>query len=593
MRLPSLASLAQQSRAVVARFPWTMVAGTVAAAAAIAATTKSTDSEEWARVVMVAALGLPLTLALSLFAEERRLSRAASAALHLTAVALLVLFYLVWPGPDRKHDAIRYFQLSAGLHLLAAFLPFLGQPETGAFWQYNRRLFLGFLRAYVFSQVLFFGLAIALGALDQLFGVDVPGEAYGRMAIVIAFVVNTAIFLAAVPFSLRELAGDTEYPRVLKVFSQYILTPLVFIYLVMLIAYLVKIVVGGEWPSGWIGWLVTSVAVAGLLGFLLIHPLRDDPGEPWIRTYSRWLFVGLIPAALMLLVAFWKRILPYGLTELRLLGILLGLWLLGVAVSYTLRPRAGIRLIPITLAILLLVTLYGPLSVTRLSVASQGLRLKDLVAEARRGSSNDREASAALRFLLDHGARTQIAAAIPGELPVVEWDSIPERRYPRDSVAERILEVAGMRYLPEQRPSRDGYFYVSARPEGATSIEGYQWMIRVNPQVAPVMAGADSVSLRYDTLGVVQVTLGRDTAVFDLRTLARDIGMDSTTVPQDVPAERLRLPAITPGGQVLLALESMNGRWEGSNIRIHGWQGMLLFRRRDGGAAETMKGEGS
>ncbi|HET6779162.1 MAG TPA: DUF4153 domain-containing protein [Gemmatimonadales bacterium] len=591
MRLPSLASLVQQSRAVVARFPWTMAAAIVAAAAGIVATTKGANEEEWARVVMAAALGLPLTVALTLFAEERRLSRAGAAALNLSGIALLVLFYLAWPGLDRKHEAIRYFQLSAGLHLLVAFLPFVGQPETGAFWQYNRRLFLGFLRAYVFAQVLFIGLAIALGALDQLFGVDVPGEAYGRLAIVIAFVVNTAIFLAAVPFGIRELAGDTEYPRVLKVFSQYILTPLVFIYLVILIAYLVKIVVGGEWPSGWIGWLVTSVAVAGLLGFLLIHPLRDDPGEPWIRTYSRWLFVGLIPAALMLLVAFWKRILPYGLTELRLLGVLLGFWLLVVAVSYTARPRARIRLIPVTLAILLLVTLYGPLSVTRLSVASQGRRLKDLVAGAKSGSNTDREASAALRFLLDHGARSQIASAIPGELPAIEWDSIPDRRYQRDSVAERILEVAGMRYLREQFPSRSGYFYVSAVPEGATVIDGYQWMIRVNPQVGPVRAGTDSVRLRYDTLGIVQVTVGSDSTAFDLRNLAGGIGMDSTAIPREVPAERLRSLATTPQRRLLLALEYLNGRWEGKTIRIHGWQGMLLIGRRDKGAAEALKKE--
>jgi hypothetical protein len=377
---------------------------------------------------------------------------------------------------------------------------------------------------------------------------------------------------------------------VLKVFSQYILTPLVFIYLIILIAYLVKIVVEGEWPSGWVGWLVTSVAVAGLLGFLLIHPLRDDPGEPWIRTYSRWLFVGLIPAALMLLVAFWKRILPYGLTELRLLGLLLGLWLLGVAVSYTVRSRGGIRLIPVTLAVLLLATLYGPTSVTRLSVTSQGRRLKTLVAEAKTGPGNDREASAALRFLLDHGARAEIAAGIPGELPALAWDSIREGRSQRDSVAGRILQVAGMHYLPAYRASRSEYFYVSALPAGATPIDGYDWMIRANPQIAPVLAGTDSVRLRHDTLGFVQVTLGSDSIVFDLGALVRGIGRDSTAIPSQVPTERLRLRATTPRRKVLLALENLNGRWEGK-IRIHGWQGMLLVGRRDGETAEASKSE--
>ena len=68
-----------------------------------------------------------------------------------------------------------------------------------------------------------------------------------------------------------------------------------------------------------------------------------------------------------------------------------------------------IRLIPLTLAILLLATVYGPISVTRLSVASQGSRCEPL-CRVEGGPQNDREASAALRFLLDHGARHQMAA---------------------------------------------------------------------------------------------------------------------------------------------------------------------------------------
>ena len=376
--------------------------------------------------------------------------RAASATSRCWAGLLgLAAFFLIWPGIERRHEVIRYLQLSAALHLSVAFLPFLGVSETLAFWQYNRRLLLGFLRAGVFSAVLYVGVAIALAALDKLFGVDVASETYFRIWFVLAFLVNTWIFLAVVPERLPELEHDREYPRALKIFAQYILTPLAFTYLVILLAYLVKIVAGGEWPSGWIGWLVASVSVTGLLGFLLVHPLRTDPAEAWIRTYSRWLFVGLIPAALMLLVAFWKRILPYGLTEPRLLGVVLGLWLLGIAVLFTVRSATSIRIIPVTLAAVLLLMLYGPLSLTRLSVNSQGRRLARMLQPSTPAQVQAREGSAALRFLMDHNAGEEIATAIGREVPPVDWAAVPRYGTERDSLARMVMELAGARYVPE------------------------------------------------------------------------------------------------------------------------------------------------
>ena len=580
MRFPSLETLALRSREVVLRFPWTMLAGIVAATSAVIATTES-ENMPWVRVAMAAALGLPLTISLTLWAEERGWTAGRTAALNLGGAALLALFYLFWPGPERKHEAIRYFQLSAAFHLLVAALPFLRRPESNAFWQYNRRLFQGILRAALFSLVLFVGLAIALCALDQLFNVDVPDKLYLRLFLIIALVVNTAIFLGDVPRGLRNLAGDTSYPRVLQVFAQYILTPIVFIYLVLLLAYLIKIIAGGEWPSGWIGWLVTSVAVAGLLGFLLVHPLRDEAGQGWIRTYSRWLFIGLIPAAIVLLVAFWKRVLPYGLTELRVLGILLGVWLLGIAVSYTLRPNSGIRRIPVTLATLLLLTVYGPLSGTSLSVSSQGRRLKEaLAARANQNRETAREASAALRFLLEHGAEKQVAAAIPGKVPKVDWDSLPDKRSDRDSAASQILAVAGMGYVPEHF-SRDGHFYFSADRNAAVPLAGYDWMLEVSSGNAlPLLAGADSVQLRFDTTaGIARLGMDGDTMVIDLRRLAEMILNEPTLSRHDVPADRLRFDAVTSRHRARLALERLDGKMVGDSVHLRGWHGKLFLGR--------------
>jgi hypothetical protein len=572
VRFPSLDLLARQALAVLRRFPWTLAVGALAAFSAIVGSLSGTD-EAWERLAFVAALGLPLTIALTLLGETRGWSNGVRHLVVLGGVLALGAFFLTWPGIERRHDAIRYLQLSAALHLGVAFLPFLGVSETIAFWQYNRRLFLGFLRAVVFSGVLYVGVAIALGALDKLFGVDVDGETYFRIWFVVAFLVNTWIFLAVVPERLPELEQDREYPRALKIFAQYILTPLAFTYLVILLAYLVKIVAGAEWPSGWIGWLVASVSVTGLLGFLLVHPLRSDPAEGWIRTYARWLFVGLIPAALMLLVAFWKRILPYGLTELRVLGVVLGLWLLGIALLFTVRRGASIRIIPVTLAALLLLTLYGPFSLTVVSVNSQARRLARMLEPAAPSGVRAREASAALRFLIDHNAGDAIARAIGREVPAVDWASVPRYGAERDSLARLVMDVAGAQYVPEYAYQPNGWFHLNSG--GPIPVTDYAWVLPVgtNDATRHVLDG-DTVQVvpQGSGDGRVRIRVGPDTLKFDLRPLAQRY---ADSVPRN--GSLMTVEATSGTRRAALVLTNLSGQRQADSLATVYWGGSLLL----------------
>jgi Domain of unknown function (DUF4153) len=573
MRFPSIATLVEHALAVLRRFPWTLAAGAVAAGAAMVASTGGTH-EDATRLTFVAALGLPLTIALTLLAEVRDWPAVRKQIILLAGVLGLAAFYVVWLGIEVTHEAIRYAQLSAAVHLSVAFLPFLGAAESLAFWQYNRRLFLGFLRAVVFSGVLFVGIAIALGALDKLFGMHVPGETYFRMWTVIAFVVNTWIFLALVPVHLPALAGDTEYPRALKIFAQYILTPLAFTYLVLLLAYLLKIVAGAEWPSGWIGWLVASVAVTGLLGFLLVHPLRSDPNEGWIRTYARWLFVGLIPAAMMLLVAFWKRIVPYGLTEPRVLGLVLGFWLLGIACLFTARASATIRTIPVSLAVLLLVTLYGPVSLTHVSVASQGRRLARMLES--KDSTGPREASAALRFLIDHRAAKEITARLGRPLPPIDWASISRYGQKRDSIGARLMALRGATYVSAWGAGSSGWFQLSSNDPLA--VEGFDWVLPVTAgDTSPRQVGTDSVSVLFQReSGLVRIRVGADTLGFDLRPLGRHAAKQSQPMGK-VAGESLRVEAVAGGRRAVLSLNQLNGNRKGDSVTVNYWGGWVLL----------------
>lgn len=587
MRFPSIDALATRAREVAARFPVPLLTGATATALTIASTYDGTDQDLLVRLAMVVMLGLPASFGIAVLAETRVWPNARHAVTILLLAVALAGFYLVWPGPDEKHHMIRYLQLSAALHLSAAFLPALGQRESAAFWHYNRSLFLSFLRAAVFSAVLFHGLAIAVLALDKLFGVDVPGETYLRLWLFTALLGNTWIFLAGIPRPAYDLPTRLEYPRFLKVFTQYVLTPLVTVYLVILLAYLVKVVATGQWPSGWIGYLVTAVAIAGILGFLLVHPLRAEEGEAWIRTYVRWVYLGLIPAAAILLVALWKRIEPYGLTELRYLGVALALWLLGIALLYSLRRTSGISVIPKSLCLVLLITLFGPLGATTRSVTSQRSRLAEAVSRHSGGSmdSTGSEAgSSALRYLIDHRATPAIATAFGGTVPGnVDLDSLPKWR--TDSVAQIIMSAAGMKYLEARwQVDNDDYFDFSATRQPVIALEGYAWLVRLSRgDSAIALPNGDTLRIAFDSSsGYLRITGERTPALtFDLARLVDSLGtirVEQRGPRPGMPAEEMRLPAV--GGDAVLLLSGIGGERKDGAPRITRWNGSLLLPSR-------------
>jgi hypothetical protein len=582
MRFPSIDALARQARSVLTRFPWVLAAGLVAAVAANAGVkARGPDEDYWARVVLATLLGLPLFTAMTLLAEQVGWGGLKKTILLAAGALAIIGFYQVWPGAQHDYNVIRYLQLSAALHLLVAFLPFLGRMQRDAFWQYNRLLFEAFLRAVLFSGVLFLGFSIALVSLDQLFGVHIAAETYLRLWFVMAFVVNTWIFLSGVPHDLQSLAAVDDYPRPLKVFAQYILTPLVTIYLVLLLAYLVKILITGDWPSGWVGYLVASVAVVGLLGYLLVTPLRDREGEGWIRTYSRALFLGLVPAAVMFLLALWKRIEPYGLTELRVLGFLLGLWLLGIALYYSVKRNADIHLIPITLAAILLVTLYGPLSATSLSIRSQAGRIRELLGQgttdAAIPTSAQGEISSALRFLLEHDARDAIQGSFgtrAGNLA-----SLPEVTVNnRDSLARAIMDSAGLQYDPTYNVAPAGYFSFNPnRQSFALRITGYDYAFSFSDSTTVLVQG-DSLMVKLDSAShLLRVTRrGESLLDFDLLTLADSLitGEGRVLVP---PGE---LSMATEGNEAkgMIRLTWMNGRRTSAGLKVNGLSGELYLK---------------
>ena len=103
MRFPSVTALTERAWIVALRFPWTLAAAALAAAAACVAVDGTNDrADQWGRIAMTLMLAVPLSAAVTLAGERRAWSRVSGVALQLAGLAVLALFYAGWPGPRAK-----------------------------------------------------------------------------------------------------------------------------------------------------------------------------------------------------------------------------------------------------------------------------------------------------------------------------------------------------------------------------------------------------------------------------------------------------------------------------------------------------------
>ena len=100
-------------------------------------------------------------------------------------------------------------------------------------------------------MVLYIGISLALLAVERLFSVNVRSEVYEDCSWILGGIFSVWFFLAGFPKTYDSPDVITDYPKGLKIFTQYVLLVLVTVYLLILYAYMFKIILPGI--GRWVG----------------------------------------------------------------------------------------------------------------------------------------------------------------------------------------------------------------------------------------------------------------------------------------------------------------------------------------------------
>lgn len=254
---------------------------------------------------------------------------------------------------------------------------------------YVVRLFTQAVIAVLFSAVMFMGLSGITFTVSSLFSLEISYYVYLRLWLIMAGIMAPFLFMAGIPRAGLTVERN-EYPKVLSNLMVYVVTPLLTAYTFILYLYFAKILITRQWPVGLVSHLVLWYSVATTAVLYFVWPLGSE--NKWAETFSRYFIKAVIPLLAMMFVSIGIRIKHYGITENRYYVLVLGLWVLGSMIYLNIagarrgkeRGSAGSKgsiVLPVSLAIVVVLSVLGPWSSFSMAKWSQNQRLEGLCAK--------------------------------------------------------------------------------------------------------------------------------------------------------------------------------------------------------------------
>lgn len=312
-------------------------------------------------------------------------------------------------------------------------------------------------------------------------------------------------------------------------------------------------------------------------------------------------------------MAIWRRVSEYGVTEDRYFLTLLSLWMTGIAGYFTFRRQPSIKVIPVSLSLIAVLSMGGPWGSYSVSRKNQFGRLGRILERAgilkegrvQKASStpefNDRkEISAIVTYLLRlHGTRSlqlwfaQDLKSLPGGESQRATGSLFSSSSSID-LAAKVTELMGVAYIrPWEYHASPKDFYASPLPhwQEPRSIAGYEFLsqfslYRTNGRAIshPVTIGSRHFELAWSADGqAIEFQEAKNTlANLDLRPFLNRIQQQtgqgsSVGLSQDL----LSLEGKSDSVKIKLIFESMSGTRDTSGIQLKNGHGELLLKLKD------------
>lgn len=460
----------------IKRFPITVMISTVLAIFLIYMNESSLigqSRETIQKLNLVIGLGIPLSLCIGLLVEKFfNGDNIKIIFAYALGAVFLFIYYNFFLDDIGIIAGSRYIATMIALIIISFYIPRFG--EKGSYEYYVMDVFSGFSLTFIYSFVLYFGLAAIFLTIDQLFDVNIKSELYYYMFLIVTFIFAVSLFLSKLP-NVNEKYENIEYTKALNILLIYIVIPLISIYTAILYVYFAKILVTREWPRGLVSHLVLWYSTISVGVIFLITPILEE--NRIAKLFKRWFPKIVLPVIFMMFLSIYQRVDQYGITENRYYIIVLGLWVLGIMLYFSIKKPLKNIIIPISLSIVILNSVFGPLSSFSISKYSQNIRFKELLNKNNMISNGEIIKNTSIS-LEDKNEINSILLYFKNKHEIQDIKVLPE-----DFDLENMENTIGFKYEPyiSFPYEQNKYFYYGTNNnENVLDISGYNYFLNIS-----------------------------------------------------------------------------------------------------------------
>jgi hypothetical protein len=368
----------------ITRFPLT----TVYLLAAVMINAYDINTEKSISKLLLTFLVGAFLSAVSQVAYERFFTKSSSRFTLMGLVVLLTACYglIIRPAPKLSME----IEIRTAVALFALLIAFIWVPVIKSKVSFNKSFmiaFKSFFNSAFFSGVIFAGSSIILTAINLLiFAVNY--RAYPHMANLIFVLFAPMYFLSLIPKypgaktpentqQIETVNTVSKCPKFLQILISYIIIPLVAVFTLILVIYIIKNISGTFWTDNLLEPMLVSYAITVILVYILASEIENK-----FTAFFRKIFPKvLVPIVLFQITASVLNSADTGITHTRYYVVLFGIYAAAAGVLLSFLPIRKNGVIAALLIVFAAVSIVPPVDAFTISRNSQTQTLKNVLVK--------------------------------------------------------------------------------------------------------------------------------------------------------------------------------------------------------------------